>query len=157
GDVVSVFRNWFDRLSAKDQADQAGATLRRVNLLTFDPVLKFSLRQASTVLNFREILDANRSLIINLAIDNAEARRLLGSLLTVSAEQGALSRAELPPGQRHHSHHLVIDEFADFVSQSEEALSRMLSQTRKFGLFLVMAHQTSRPTFWSAPLSRSST
>jgi hypothetical protein len=37
---------------------------------------------------------------------------------------------------------LVIDEFSEFTAQSEEALSRMLSLTRKYGLFLVMAHQT---------------
>jgi hypothetical protein len=37
---------------------------------------------------------------------------------------------------------VILDEFADFVAQSEGALSKMLSQTRKFGLFLVMAHQT---------------
>ncbi len=141
-DVASVFRNWYDKLSARDQADQAGATLRRVNLLAFDPVLKFSLGQSENRLNFREILDQNRSVIINLAINNGEARRLLGSLLTVQAEQGALSRADLPPDQRQTTHHLLIDEFSEFTAQSEQALSRMLSLTRKYGLYLVMAHQT---------------
>jgi hypothetical protein len=44
---------------------------------------------------------------------------------------------------------LMIDEFSEFTAQSEEALARMLSQTRKFGLFLVMAHQT-----WSQASAR---
>jgi DNA segregation ATPase FtsK/SpoIIIE-like protein len=100
-------------------------------------------------LDFRRILDTNQSVIINLAVADAEARRLLGCLLTVAAEQGALSRSELPPGERHGRHVLIIDEFSEFTAQSEEALARMLSQTRKFGLYLVMAHQT-----WSQASSR---
>jgi hypothetical protein len=35
----------------------------------------------------------------------------------------------------------VIDEFSQFMAQSEQALTRMLSETRKYGLFCVMAHQ----------------
>jgi hypothetical protein len=51
-----------------------------------------------------------------------------------------LSRAELPAPERTGTHHLVLDEFSDFTAQSEEALSRILSQTRKYGLFVVMAY-----------------
>lgn len=141
-DIVGVFHNWYDRLPIRDQLDQSGSTLRRVGLLIFDPVLKYSLAQRETLLNFRAILDTNQSVIINLALYNAEARRLLGCLLTVGAEHGALSRAELPAESRLNTHHLVVDEFSEFTAQSEEALSRMLSQTRKYGLYLVMAHQT---------------
>ncbi|TAK28852.1 MAG: DUF87 domain-containing protein [Chloroflexota bacterium] len=148
-DVVSFFRDQFDRLSSRDQADQAGAALRRAHLMTFSPVLKYSLGQAESILNFRNILDQGQSLIVNLALPDTEARRLLGCLLTVSAEQGALSRAELPAGQRFGTHHLILDEFSEFTAQSEEALSRMLSLTRKYGLHLVLAHQT-----WSQTSAR---
>jgi hypothetical protein len=148
-DVVAFFRDQYGRLSPKDQADQAGAALRRAHLLTFAPVLKHSLGQPTMALDFRRILDQNQSVIINLSVADAEARRLLGCLITVAAEHGALSRSELPPDARHGRHVLVIDEFSEFTAQSEEALSRMLSQTRKFGLYLAMAHQT-----WSQASSR---
>ena len=35
----------------------------------------------------------------------------------------------------------MIDEFSQFMAQSEQSLTRMLSETRKYGLFCVMAHQ----------------
>ncbi len=141
-DVVGIVRGLYDRLKDSEQLQLGGSTVRRIALLIFDPVLKFSLVQRESLLDFREILDGNRSLIINLAIHNPEARRLFGCLLTVGAEHGALSRSELPEESRFNSHHLIIDEFSEFTAQSEEALTRMLSQTRKYGLFLVMAHQT---------------
>lgn len=141
-EIIAFFRQQFDRLSERDRADQAGAALRRAHLLTFAPILKYSLAQRENALPFRAILDEQTSIIINLALADGEARRLLGCLLTVSLEQASLSRANLPPSQRAGSHHLIIDEFSEFTAQSEESLSRVLSLCRKYGLFLVMAHQT---------------
>jgi hypothetical protein len=54
-------------------------------------------------------------------------------------ESAALSRADNRTERR--PHHLVIDEFSQFMAQSEQSLTRMLSETRKYGLFCVMAHQ----------------
>jgi hypothetical protein len=56
-------------------------------------------------------------------------------------EEAALSRADVPTSNRESTHHLLIDEFSQFMAQSEEALTRMLSETRKYNLFCVMAHQ----------------
>ncbi|CAN5721186.1 hypothetical protein BH23CHL2_BH23CHL2_19670 [soil metagenome] len=141
-DVVRFFREQFDRLAPRDQAQQAGAALRRAHLLTFSPALRHSLGQSENRLDFRRIIDGNQTVIINLALGDAETRRLLGCLLTVGAEQGALSRMQLPPGERANTYHLICDEWIEFAAQSEEALSRMLSLTRKVGLFAVLAHQT---------------
>jgi hypothetical protein len=54
-------------------------------------------------------------------------------------ESAALARAD-NTGERV-PHHLMIDEFSQFMAQSETALTRMLSETRKYQLFCVMAHQ----------------
>jgi hypothetical protein len=41
------------------------------------------------------------------------------------------------------THHLIVDEFHSFTTQSAQAFASMLSQSRKFGLYLCAAHQ-----FW---------
>lgn len=148
-DVVSLWRNWYNRLPDRLQLDYADSTLSRVNLLVAEDVLKYSLAQRTSLLDFRALLDTGRSLLINLALPSLQARRLLGCLLTVAAEQGAVSRADQPAGTRFGTHYLIIDEFSEFTAQSEESLTAMLSKTRKFGLFAVMAHQT-----WSQASSR---
>ncbi len=140
-DIVAFFHGQFDRLKPHDQVDQAGAALRRAHLLTYHPELKHSLGQPALLLSFREILDRGQSVVINLAVEDEDTKRLLGCLLTVFAEQGALSRAELPPGERFGTTFLAIDEFSSFSAQSAEALGTMLSQTRKYGLFATLAHQ----------------
>jgi Helicase HerA, central domain len=140
-DVLAFWHDQFDRLKPNEQAEAAGAALRRAHLLTFNPVLKHSLGADDLVLSFRELLDAGTSVLVNLATEDDETRRLLGCLLTVFAEQGALSRLDLPPGSRLKTSFLVIDEFSSFSAGSAEALSTMLSQSRKVGLFAGLSHQ----------------
>jgi phage terminase large subunit-like protein len=85
-------------------------------------------------------MDAGQSVIINLALRELEASRLLGCLITVGYEQAALARADAATRR---SHHLIVDEFHSFTTQSAQAFASMLSQSRKFGLYLCAAHQ-----FW---------
>ncbi len=140
-DIVDSFHNQFDRLRQGDQSDQAGAALRRARLLTFNPALKYSLGQSENALDFKRILDSGISVLINLGgVQDYDARRLLGCLLTIGYEQAALSREGSNRPRR--EHHLILDEMGEFVAQSEQAFSRMLSQARKYGLFGVFAHQT---------------
>jgi hypothetical protein len=138
--ITSYFQNVYEELKRSEQINYAGSVLRRAALLTDLPILRHSFSQPDNRLQFRKIMDAGQSVIINLALREEEASRLLGCLLTVGYEQAALSRAD---EVTRHSHHLIIDEFHSFTTQSAQAFSSMLSQSRKFGLYLCAAHQ-----FW---------
>src|SRR3954453_9610552 len=126
--------NW-----GRDEAHMKESTLNRADLLTLSPVLRHSLGASENRLSFRELIDGGRSLIVNLALPHHDARHLFGCLLTVGMESAALARADNLTQRV--PHHLVIDVFSQFMAQSETALTRMLSETRKYGLFCVMAHQ----------------
>jgi type IV secretion system coupling TraD/TrwB family protein len=136
--VVRFFHQRMDNWG-RDEAHMKESTLNRADLLTLSPVLRYSLGAAQNRLSFRQLIDSGRSLIVNLAIPDADARRLFGCLLTVGMESAALSRADNLNERT--PHHLIIDEFSQFMAQSETALTRMLSETRKYHLFCVMAHQ----------------
>src|SRR3954462_12759929 len=136
--VVGFFRQRMDNWG-RDEAHMKESTLNRADLLTLSPVLRHSLGAHENRLSFRQLIDSGKSLIVNLAIPDADARRLFGCLLTVGMESAALSRADNLSERT--PHHLIIDEFSQFMAQSETALTRMLSETRKYQLFCVMAHQ----------------
>lgn len=136
--VLRHWHNWYDKLPQRLQSEYADSTLSRVDLLSFDEVLRYSLGHEELAINFRQVMDRGQNLLINLAGLANETQRLLGSLFTVMAEQAAVSREDT---QSRRTHVLVIDEFAKFSAKSEEAMQTMLSQTRKYGLFIVMAHQ----------------
>ena len=91
------------------------------------------------MLDFRGRFDRGESLIVDLALPDPDARHLIGSLLTVFAEQGARSRADSATRRRHT---LILDEFADVAARSGESLLRILEECRKYGVGLVLAHQS---------------
>ncbi|MCU1648849.1 MAG: hypothetical protein JWN03_9124, partial [Nocardia sp.] len=138
--VVRFFKMRMDQWG-RDAPQMKESTLNRADLLTLTPLLRHSLGHRKNTLNFREILDRGKSVIINLAFPYPDARRLFGCLLTVGMESAALARANTDTAFRGPTHHLILDEFSQFTAQSEQALTRMLSETRKYGLFCVMAHQ----------------
>jgi len=93
-------------------------------------------------LDVRQVLDRGQILVINLSRgklgqDNAT---LLGSLLLTAIEQAALSRADLSHDQRR-DHSLYLDEFQTLVTPSTAIL---LSESRKYGLNLILSHQLTR-------------
>jgi hypothetical protein len=137
---VRFFTERFERWG-REQRLQIESSLRRIFLLSFSPVLRDSLGQRANRLDFHHLLASNASLIVNLALPDGDARKLFGCLLTVGAEQAALARTAVPTDERP-GHYLIVDEFGEFSAQSEESLAQILSLCRKFGLYLVLAHQT---------------
>lgn len=138
--VQHFFRDRVDQWG-KDGAMMKESSLNRADLLTFHPVMRYSLGQARNALDFRRLMDDGVSLIVNLGGLPEQVQRFLGAFITHGFEVAALSRADLPAHQRPH-YELLLDEFSMFSSQSERGLARILSLCRKYGLFLTMAHQT---------------
>lgn len=94
------------------------------------------------LLDPRQVMDREQILIVNisrgrLGQDNAT---LLGSLLLTSIEQAALTRADIPEGERR-DHFLYLDEFQNLVTPSTAI---MLSESRKYRLNLTLSHQLTR-------------
>lgn len=138
--IISFYHDRFDQWG-RETPLLVESALRRVFLLSYSPALRDALSQKENALNFRAIMDEQISLIVNLGGLDEQTQRLLGCLVTVGFEVAALSRADMLEEKRA-AYHLVLDEFASFSAQSEETLSRVLSLTRKYGLFCVLAHQT---------------
>ena len=66
-----------------------------------------------------------------------EPVNLLGSFIATGLQQAAMRRASTPEAERH-DFHLHIDEFHNFTT---DAFASILSEARKYGLTLTIAHQ----------------
>ncbi len=141
-DDVAV-RDFFARMEAapRHSSTLVESTLRRVNLLSFAPALRYSLGQRGNRLQMRALMDQGTSVLINLGGLEAETQRFLGALLSIAVEEAALSRADLPEAHRRPFHYLM-DEFSQFSARSAASLERVLALTRKYGLSLLLACQT---------------
>lgn len=140
GEIVSFFHDRFDGLG-RQVKQLSESSLRRIFLLSFTPSLRYALGQSHNLLNFRSLMDAGTTVLLDLRNLDPETTRLLGSLLTVNIEEAALSRADISENQRR-PFVAIIDEFSQFSAGSAEAMERTLALVRKYGVSLVLAHQT---------------
>jgi len=101
------------------------------------------------VLSFSKLLDRNRILIASLPAGQIGqlTSYFLGMVLISKLQQAVFARSGQPAAQRR-PFFLFLDEFHNFVgsggfsySKTERSLSKLLSEARKFGMGLVLAHQ----------------
>jgi hypothetical protein len=139
-DVVGFFRHRFDKWSARDMAQMVESTLNKILLLTFSPVLRYSLGQPKNALDFQEIINSGTSVIFNLGGLDEETRRFVACFLTMGFEQAIYARKRIPKYDRR-DYFLVVDEFQDSVSTSQTTFNMFLSEARKYRGWFIGANQ----------------
>jgi hypothetical protein len=105
----------------------------------FDPRLRRIFGQKHSTINFRNIMDEGRILLVNLAkgvLTDANAN-FLGMVLMAKLMAAATGRVSQPAARRR-DFHLYVDEFQNIATQNFVTL---LSEARKFGLNLILVNQ----------------
>lgn len=132
---------WTDRYDPLTDASQSAIRepiLNKVTALTADPRVRCLLGQKQNSLSLRKIMDEGGWLLANCSKGHLrDASSLLGGFLVSAIQTAALSRVELSPESRR-PFTLIVDEFQNFASDDFETI---LSESRKFGLRLCVAHQ----------------
>jgi TraM recognition site of TraD and TraG len=141
-ELVSFWKDRYERWG-REQPLMIESVLNKVTAFTFNPTLRLILGARENRLDFQRFMDEGKVLIADLGRCDGETRRLLGSLLVTGMEQAALSRKDAPSRARR-PFYFYLDEFQDFVANEGSAmtLAQILSEARKFGLHLTLAHQT---------------
>ena len=140
-EAVEARRYWIDRyepLSARTKAEWIESSLNKVSALISDPWMRDMLGQRQSTFDVRKWMDKRSIVLINLAKGRLKQNsEVIGALLVSKIQETALSRVDVPEGQRR-PFRLYVDEFQHYATRSFEEI---LSEARKYGLPLVMAHQ----------------
>ncbi|MCX6565113.1 MAG: type IV secretion system DNA-binding domain-containing protein [Candidatus Aminicenantes bacterium] len=129
----------FDTITDRSQITWIEPVMNKINAFFSDERIRHIFSSAKSSFNLREIMDSRKILLIKLDKGKLkDSADLLGSLLMAQIQMAAFSRSDLPQTKRL-PFYLYIDEFQNFASES---FSVVLSEARKYGLSLIMAHQT---------------
>lgn len=133
----------------RKEAEKAGGDAALANVVPYitskltsfisNDMMRPIIGQQHSSFNFREVMDKQKILLVNLPkgqIGEMNAY-LLGMIIVGRILVSALSRTDLPKEQRK-DFYLYIDEFQNFTTDS---ISAILSEARKYGLNLIIAHQ----------------
>src|SRR5580704_11324232 len=138
--VVRSF--WLNQYAAYNDSFRTEAISpieNKIGRVLIEPRLRNMLAQPKSTITLRRLMDEGAIVICNLSKGGLgeSTARLLGALLTTAFAQAALSRADTPAAHRR-TFHLYADEFQSFATES---FALILSEARKYGLTLTIAHQ----------------
>jgi len=131
----------FDALSDAERAQQTGPIQNKLRSVLVRPRLRNVLGQAQPLLDFDQLLQEQKILLVPLAkgLLGEDAAALLGSLLIARLWQAVQRRAGMPPAARRPVF-LYVDEFQDFLNLPTP-FPDLLAQARALGLGLTLANQ----------------
>lgn len=111
----------------------------KFNVFTTNDYMQPIVGQKESGLNFREIIDQGKILLVNLSKGRLGDinSSLIGLIVVGKLLMASLSRVDIPEEQRR-DFYLYIDEFQNV---STESIATILSEARKYRLNLVVAHQ----------------
>lgn len=137
--VVSFWRNRFDKWESKDRIANVESTLNKVSAFTSDPRIRLMLSSKKSTINFRQMMDDGNVVLINLSKGVLRTNSfLLGALFVAKIQMAAMSRQDLRTSRRR-PFYLYVDEFQNYATFS---FAEIMSEARKYGLSLVLAHQS---------------
>lgn len=132
------FANYGDRYTQ----EATPAIQNKIGQFTGNPLIRNIIGQSKSSFDIRTMMDEKKILIMNLSkgLIGETNMRLLGSMLTTRLFLGAMSRANLPADELARLPHFYfyVDEFQNFAN---ETFSEILSESRKYKLNLIIAHQ----------------
>jgi hypothetical protein len=129
----------FEKYSAWLRSEAISPILNKIGQFLVSIPLRNIVGQRRNAFDLRKVMDEGKILIVNLTKgkigeDNCS---LLGAMMVTKIKLAALSRADLDEKKRR-PFYLYVDEIHNFVTFS---FADILSESRKYGLNLVLAHQ----------------
>jgi hypothetical protein len=129
------FADW----SEKFDTDAIIPLVNKLGQFLSDPMLRNIFGQKENKIDLEKIMNEQKILMINLSKGKIgeENSSFFGAMFLTKIKQAGMARAKLEPKDRH-DFYLYVDEFQNIVTDTFE---NILSEARKYGLNLIVAHQ----------------
>ena len=129
----------FDSITDRSQVTWIEPIMNKMGAFFSDERIRHIFSSEKSSFNIREVMDNKKILLIKLDKGKLKGSAdLLGSLLMAKIQMAAFSRSDILERNRV-PFYMYIDEFQNFAGES---FAIVLSEARKYGLSLIMAHQT---------------
>ena len=137
--VVDFFSYEFDAWNQRQIAEFVQPILNKVDQFLLSDAVRNVIGQAQSTIDLEYMMNNRKVLILDLdkgAIGQDDAN-IIGSLLLTGFQLAAMRRSKLPPAERT-PFYCYLDEFHSFTTGS---FASIMSESRKYGLGLVLAGQ----------------
>ena len=139
-DLRNFWKNELGKAGDFQKVKMVAGITAKIGRFLFSASAKRILEQDKSTIDFGDILDSGKILICNFSKGalGEDTSSLFGTTILAKLQVASLRRARLKQADRR-PFYLYVDEFQNFATMS---FVQMLSEARKYKLFLVMAEQS---------------
>jgi len=137
GSGAAHFWKAYDGLRPLDRLQDSESTRDRIDALVNNDILRYIVGQSNTTINFAEIMNTGKILLVRLPGKDDAITTLLGSTIINQLALAAFARDNLPEKKRR-QFNIYADEFQRFVSTS---FGELLLEGRKYKVGIICANQ----------------
>ncbi|GAC1571005.1 MAG: hypothetical protein NVS3B23_04190 [Candidatus Saccharimonadales bacterium] len=139
-DLKNFWNNELGKAGEFQKVKMAAGITAKIGRFLFSASARKILEQEKSTINFEDIINNGQILICNFSkgLLGEDTSALFGTAILAKLQVAALRRARIHQGDRQ-AFYLYVDEFQNFATTS---FVQMLSEARKYKLYLTMAEQS---------------
>ncbi len=139
-DLVNFWKHELGKAGEMQKVKMAAGITAKIGRFLFSASAKRVLEQPKSSINFEDVIDQGKILICNFSkgLIGEDTSELFGITVLAKLQLASLRRARIKQSERR-PFYLYVDEFQNFATAS---FVQMLSESRKYKLFLTMAEQS---------------
>ena len=139
-DLVNFWKNELGKAGEMQKVKMSAGITAKVGRFLFSASAKRILEQPKSTIDFEDIINSGKILICNLSkgLLGEDTSELFGITVLAKLQLASLRRARISQSDRR-PFYLYVDEFQNFATQS---FVQMLSESRKYKLYMTMAEQS---------------
>lgn len=139
-DLKNFWNNELGKAGEFQKVKMSAGITAKIGRFLFSASAKRILEQEKSTIEFEDILNSSKILICNFSkgLLGEDTSTLFGTTVLAKLQVAALRRARIKQANRT-PYHLYVDEFQNFATMS---FVQMLSEARKYKLYLTMAEQS---------------
>lgn len=138
--LKDFWNNELGKAGDMQKVKMAAGITAKIGRFLFSASARRMIEQPKSTINFEDILATRKILICNFSkgLLGEDTSALFGTTVLAKLQTASLRRARIGQGERT-PYYLYVDEFQNFATTS---FVQMLSEARKYKLFLTMAEQS---------------
>ncbi len=138
--LINFWKNELGKAGDMQKVKMAAGITAKIGRFLFSASAKQILEQPKSTIDFDEIINSGKILICNFSkgLLGEDTSELFGITVLAKLQLASLRRARIAQKDRRHFY-LYVDEFQNFATAS---FVQMLSESRKYKMFMIMAEQS---------------
>jgi len=138
--LINFWKNELGKAGDMQKVKMAAGITAKIGRFLFSASARQILEQPKSTIDFDDVINSGKILICNFSkgLLGEDTSELFGITVLAKLQLASLRRARLQQSERR-AFYLYVDEFQNFATTS---FVQMLSESRKYKLFLTMAEQS---------------